>query len=597
MEADQIGFVLSRVSELQSKINNCIHRATKQESTFMEEEEDSDVEGGKEEDADEEFVSSRTGELRLQNDNEAHAEAESLLNIRSALESLEEQLSCLQALQHQQRLEREATLAEIDQCRRVLLKKLKDYKGQDFEVIHEASAFAGETGEQGDDLLLPPYPSRLPDSSTLEETYLSKPPSLHSKSPHNNIASNQSLYTKRKNTSETKRKSTQLKDHHSSEKKPQNGLKMVLSLVAKTAIAVASVVSVLSLAGFEPRLRRRGFSVKALKFPLKPAEDKGSEVRCPPGKVLVRENGVERCLVKERVEVPFELMDLVLAFLVDWDCLEAIWKPLEQTSVTSLDKVGKVIRQISNALLWFGMGDLIIGRMELLRSSPSTSAKLISMRNGAVTEMGTISKQWACKNKYQKSNPFNSRLSWAKMDGFGQAIVSKPAGSMQGIKSKGKSIGVIRAFSEEQEALVVESWKVMKKDAAELGLKFFEKIFEIAPSTKRLFSFLRDSDVPLQQNPKLRSHALSVFAMTCECAVQLRKSGKVTVRESNLKDLGFTHFKYGIVDEHFDVGKFALLETIKEAIPTMWTVEMKDAWAEAYTQLAFAIKEEMKPTS
>ncbi|ERN17628.1 hypothetical protein AMTR_s00059p00174130 [Amborella trichopoda] len=308
MEADQIGFVLSRVSELQSKINNCIHRATKQESTFMEEEEDSDVEGGKEEDADEESVSSRTGELRLQNDNEAHAEAESLLNIRSALESLEEQLSCLQALQHQQRLEREATLAEIDQCRRVLLKKLKDYKGQDFEVIHEASAFAGETGEQGDDLLLPPYPSRLPDSSTLEETYLSKPPSLHSKSPHNNIASNQSLYTKRKNTSETKRKSTQLKDHHSSEKKPQNGLKMVLSLVAKTAIAVASVVSVLSLAGFEPRLRRRGFSVKALKFPLKPAEDKGSEVRCPPGKVLVRENGVERCLVKERVEVPFELM-------------------------------------------------------------------------------------------------------------------------------------------------------------------------------------------------------------------------------------------------------------------------------------------------
>lgn len=30
-----------------------------------------------------------------------------------------------------------------------------------------------------------------------------------------------------------------------------------------------------------------------------------------------------------------------------------------------------------------------------------------------------------------------------------------------------------RAFTEEQEALVVKSWNVMKKNAGELGLKFF----------------------------------------------------------------------------------------------------------------------------
>lgn len=33
----------------------------------------------------------------------------------------------------------------------------------------------------------------------------------------------------------------------------------------------------------------------------------------------------------------------------------------------------------------------------------------------------------------------------------------------------------VKAFTEEQEALVVKSWNVMKKDAAELGLKFFLK--------------------------------------------------------------------------------------------------------------------------
>uniref|UniRef100_K4AGJ7 Globin domain-containing protein n=1 Tax=Setaria italica TaxID=4555 RepID=K4AGJ7_SETIT len=72
--------------------------------------------------------------------------------------------------------------------------------------------------------------------------------------------------------------------------------------------------------------------------------------------------------------------------------------------------------------------------------------------------------------------------------------------------------GVV-VFSEEQEALVLKSWALMKKDSANLGLRFFLKIFEIAPSAKQMFSFLRDSDVPLEKNPKLKTHAMSVFVM------------------------------------------------------------------------------------
>nr|QAX32736.1 leghemoglobin [Oxytropis lambertii] len=154
-----------------------------------------------------------------------------------------------------------------------------------------------------------------------------------------------------------------------------------------------------------------------------------------------------------------------------------------------------------------------------------------------------------------------------------------------------------KGFTEEQEALVVKSWNVMKKNSAELSLKFFLKIFEIAPSAQKLFTFLKDSKVPLDQNTKLKPHAMSVFLMTCESAVQLRKAGKVTVRESTLKKIGGTHFKYGVVNEHFEVTKFALLETIKEAVPEMWSQEMKNAWGEAYDQLVDAIKSEMKPPS
>lgn len=105
------------------------------------------------------------------------------------------------------------------------------------------------------------------------------------------------------------------------------------------------------------------------------------------------------------------------------------------------------------------------------------------------------------------------------------------------VSSDGSGKGA--AFSEEEEALVLKSWSAMKKDSATLGLKFFlrhgcriktsislfhalfcnsfteliYRIFEIAPSAAKLFSFLRDSKVPLEKNPKLKAHAMSVFVM------------------------------------------------------------------------------------
>ncbi|VFQ67876.1 unnamed protein product [Cuscuta campestris] len=156
------------------------------------------------------------------------------------------------------------------------------------------------------------------------------------------------------------------------------------------------------------------------------------------------------------------------------------------------------------------------------------------------------------------------------------------------------------SFTEEQEALVLKSWGLMKKDAGDLGLKLFLRIFEIAPSVKKLFSFLSGGggdagEVPLSQNPKLKAHAKTVFVMTCQAAVELRKAGKAVGRgESSLKKLGATHFKYGITDAHFEVTRYALLETIKEAVPEeMWNEEMKDAWGVAYDHLVAAIKSEM----
>ena len=226
--------------------------------------------------------------------------------------------------------------------------------------------------------------------------------------------------------------------------------------------------------------------------------------------------------------------------------------------------------------------------MNLLNTKTPASDVTILLSNGTrMKSISNCSSVSSCRTRHLINRSF-MEFSWATRDGSGCRVVCRTPGIITGVKKK--EIFEVKSFTEEQEALVVKSWNVMKKNAAELGLKFFIKIFEIAPSAKKLFSFLKDSDVPLEQNAKLKPHAMTVFVMTCETAVQLHKAGKVTVKESILNDLGATHFTYGVVDEHYEVTKFALLETIKEAVPEMWSAEM-NAWGEAYDQLVIAIKQ------
>nr|GMC50089.1 non-symbiotic hemoglobin 2 [Ipomoea batatas] len=130
-------------------------------------------------------------------------------------------------------------------------------------------------------------------------------------------------------------------------------------------------------------------------------------------------------------------------------------------------------------------------------------------------------------------------------------------------------------FSEKQEALVKDSWQEMKHNIPQLSLRFFTL-----------------DEVP-HNNPKLKSHAIIVFKLTCDSAVQLREKGEVVVSGTTLKHLGAVHIQKGVIQPHFQVVKEALLRTVEEAMGEKWSEEMKEAWAEAYDQLAAAIKAEM----
>ncbi|XP_074281767.1 plastid division protein PDV1-like isoform X2 [Silene latifolia] len=74
-------------------------------------------------------------------DSSAIFEAKSLNSIRSALENLEDQLEFFHV---QQRAERDAALARLEQCRLVLALRLAEHHGKKYKVIDEAINFVGD---------------------------------------------------------------------------------------------------------------------------------------------------------------------------------------------------------------------------------------------------------------------------------------------------------------------------------------------------------------------------------------------------------------------------------------------------------------------
>ncbi|ESW12997.1 hypothetical protein PHAVU_008G159100 [Phaseolus vulgaris] len=82
-------------------------------------------------------------------DDSAVCEAKSLNAIRTALENLEDQLEFFHTIQTQQRVERDAAIARLEQSRIVLAMRLTEHRGKKYKVIEEALAFIGDVHDAG----------------------------------------------------------------------------------------------------------------------------------------------------------------------------------------------------------------------------------------------------------------------------------------------------------------------------------------------------------------------------------------------------------------------------------------------------------------
>ncbi|XP_062187791.1 plastid division protein PDV2-like isoform X2 [Phragmites australis] len=204
-------------------------------------------------------------------------------------------------LQHQQRYERETILSQIDRSRGFLLNKLKEHKGQDCEVIHEAAAFAGEKVEHDDGLILPPYSNHVTNSFVLDDLYALNYVSK-SKRMHNGLDSDGMTQDEARTIGLENRNTS------TSNRSLRGGIGSFIGWMAKTAVMVVGAVSIMKAAGYEPVVGRNSIKLDIAGLFRKkvPGGEEQTILRCPPGKVMVLEDGRAHCVVKERVEIPFD---------------------------------------------------------------------------------------------------------------------------------------------------------------------------------------------------------------------------------------------------------------------------------------------------
>ena len=134
---------------------------------------------------------------------------------------------------------------------------------------------------------------------------------------------------------------------------------------------------------------------------------------------------------------------------------------------------------------------------------------------------------------------------------------------------------------------VQASWRLVEKDIEGHGVKFFMRIFEIAPPALQLFSF---KDVEeLEKSPQLKKHASNVMRTVGQAVAGL---SDVESLVPVLQQLGARHAKYGVQPEHFGIVGQALLWTLEQGLvgAGAWTPEVKDAWTKTYATVQSAME-------
>jgi hemoglobin-like flavoprotein len=123
-----------------------------------------------------------------------------------------------------------------------------------------------------------------------------------------------------------------------------------------------------------------------------------------------------------------------------------------------------------------------------------------------------------------------------------------------------------------QQTLIRESWAQVAPIADTAATIFYDRLFELDPSLRTLFS---RTDMAGQRRNLMQTLAVVVASID-------RLESIVPAVEA----LGRRHAGYGVEAAHFETVGQALLDTLAIGLGEAFTTEVREAWATAYGILA-----------
>ncbi len=119
-----------------------------------------------------------------------------------------------------------------------------------------------------------------------------------------------------------------------------------------------------------------------------------------------------------------------------------------------------------------------------------------------------------------------------------------------------------------QKKLIQDTWAQVVPIADRAAAIFYQRLFEIDPSTRPLFN---TTDMAQQRKKLLQVLGVAVSSLD-----------NLGALSKTVEDLGRRHAGYGVKDSHYDSVGVALIWTLEQGLGSAWTPEVAAAWKEVY---------------
>ena len=130
-------------------------------------------------------------------------------------------------------------------------------------------------------------------------------------------------------------------------------------------------------------------------------------------------------------------------------------------------------------------------------------------------------------------------------------------------------------MNQRQLDLLRSSYERLRPIPKSCGTRFYEHLFRLDPSLEPLFKGSLENQA-----------AMLVTALGLSIA-QLGNEGYLP---PSLRELGARHMDYGVPEGAYGVFGESLLHTLRDALGESFTLEVRDAWAAAYCELAQSMR-------